>query len=69
MTKNDLLTRHEAAEILGVTYNTLTRWAMEEKHIPVVKIGTRAVRYHRKDLEDYIQRQKSFIPSNENTTR
>jgi excisionase family DNA binding protein len=49
-----LLSRKEAAEILGVTPGTLAVWACTRRHnLPFIKVG-RAVRYRRKDLEAWM---------------
>jgi len=51
-----LLTRREAAELLGLKTQTLATWAMVGKHLPVVHVG-RAVRYKRNDLERFVEQQ------------
>ena len=49
-----LLSRPEAAAVLGVTTGTLAVWACEHRHaLPYIKIG-RAVRYRLADLEKWI---------------
>ncbi len=45
-----LLTRREAADMLALKPQTLSRWAMTGKHLPVVRIG-RTVRYRASDVE------------------
>jgi len=51
-----LLTREEAAEYLGVRPNTLAIWMHAGRYdLPVVKIG-RAVRYRLEDLEAFVER-------------
>ena len=54
--EKQLLTRKEAAEFLGLRYQTLAAWAMTGKHLPVVRVG-RSVRYKRSDLEAFVERQ------------
>lgn len=47
----DLLTRREAADYLGVTENTLAVWASVKRYnLFYVKVG-RLVKYHRADLD------------------
>ncbi|WP_430232290.1 helix-turn-helix domain-containing protein [Nitrosomonas communis] len=49
-----LLTRQEAADYLGVSPATLSKWACEKTQaLPYVKVG-RLVRYRIEDLEAYI---------------
>lgn len=52
-----LLSRTEAAELLGVKVDTLAAWKSTQRyHIPVVKVG-RLVRYRYSDLLDFIDRR------------
>ncbi len=51
-----LLTRAEAAEMLGLKPQTLAVWALTGRFLPVVKLG-RAVRYKRSDVEQFIEQQ------------
>lgn len=44
-----LLSREEAAALLGFAPNTLAKWAMTGAKLPVVKIG-RTVRYRLEDV-------------------
>ena len=47
---NELLTRKEAAELLGLKVQTLGCWACTGRYgLPMVKVG-RSVRYRRADL-------------------
>ena len=55
-----LLTRREAAAILKLKVQTLAKWAMDGKHLPVVKVG-RTVRYRRTDIDKLVER--GSIPS------
>lgn len=53
----DLLTREEAAQALTVKTTTLAAWATKgwySKELPIVRVGNRAVRYRREDVERFI---------------
>jgi len=43
----------EAAEMIGVSVNTLRQWRSRGKYIPFVKLG-RSVLYRIADLENYM---------------
>ena len=58
---NGLLTRKQAAGRLGLKPQTLAEWAMSGKNLPLVKLGKRAVRYRRSDVDAFIER--SLIPA------
>ena len=47
----DLLNEQEAAVLLNTAVRTLRNWRALRKGPPYRKIGQRAVRYHRADLE------------------
>ena len=51
-----LLTRKQAAEVLGFQPQTLARWKWEgrEDRPPEVRVGRRAVRYRASDLANWI---------------
>jgi hypothetical protein len=49
-----LLTRREAAEMLGLAPQTLAVWAMTGKNLPVVKLGNRTTRYLLTDIMSFI---------------
>lgn len=54
---NELLSRKEAAKLLGVKEITLAVWKSTKRYdLPVVKVG-RLVRYRRSDLMDFINRR------------
>ncbi|MGA2621780.1 MAG: helix-turn-helix domain-containing protein [Thermoguttaceae bacterium] len=44
-----LITRAEAAHLLAMRPQTLARWAMDGRHLQVVRIG-RSARYRRADV-------------------
>lgn len=47
-----LLTRKEAAELLRVTPETITRWAME-RQVPFLKFGPKTYRYEYEALMEW----------------
>jgi predicted DNA-binding transcriptional regulator AlpA len=51
-----LCTRREAADLLGLAPQTLAKWAMTGKNLPVVRLGKRTVRYSRIEIEAFIKR-------------
>lgn len=54
--ENRLLSRKQAAEILGVSPNTLAVWTCHKKQaLPIVKLGT-LVKYRYSDLLNFIER-------------
>ena len=57
--KDRLLTRKEAAEILGFQPQTLARWKWEgrENRPREVRVGSRAIRYRASDLLQWITAQ------------
>ena len=55
--KHTLLTRKEAAAILGTTEGTLAVWASNKRYsLPYVKIG-RLVKYKLSDLNAFIEKR------------
>lgn len=55
--ENNLLCTKEAAKLLGVSKAFLDRDRWAGARIPFIKIGSRAVRYRRADLDAYIEAQ------------
>jgi len=53
--KIKLLTRPQAADRLGLQVQTLASWAMDGRHLPVVKVG-RSVRYKESDVDAFIEK-------------
>lgn len=50
-----LLTRAEAAEVLGISPSTLANWACTKKFsLPYFRVG-RSVRYRQSDLDTFVQ--------------
>lgn len=55
MAAADLVTRREAAQIMGIQPQTLAAWAHHDRYsLPFCKVG-RAVRYRRTDIEKWIE--------------
>jgi len=52
-----LLTRAQAAEMLGLKAQTLAIWSMTGRNLPVVRIGPKTVRYRRSDILAFIEKQ------------
>ena len=53
--KIKLLTRPQAADRLGLQVQTLASWAMDGRHLAVVKVG-RSVRYKESDVDAFIEK-------------
>jgi len=51
-----LCTRKEAADLLGLAPQTLAKWAMTGKNLPVIRLGNRTVRYSRTEIDAFIKR-------------
>ncbi|MEI8295772.1 MAG: helix-turn-helix domain-containing protein [Alphaproteobacteria bacterium] len=57
LSKHRLLTRKEAAELLGVKENTLAVWKTTHRHIiPIVKVG-RLVKYRLSDILAFVEKR------------
>lgn len=54
---NTLLSTKEAARLLGVSKAFLDRDRWAGARIPFIRVGARAVRYRREDLDAYIAGQ------------
>lgn len=55
--QNTLLCTKEAARLLGVSKAFLDRGRWAGARIPFVRVGSRAVRYRREDLDAYVAGQ------------
>ncbi len=55
--ENRLLTTKEAAKFLGMSEAFLERDRWDDARIPFVRVGSRAVRYELKALEEFIHSQ------------
>jgi len=54
VTQDRLLTRQEAADMLGLKAQTLAIWASNGRHdLPFIKVG-RSVRYRMSDIEQWL---------------
>lgn len=51
------LTPAQVAELLAVSVKTVSRWALEDASMPVVRRG-RVVRFHRERLLAWLERQE-----------
>ena len=53
---SDLLSRKQAAEILGVKEQTLAVWQSSKRYpLKCIKIGRKTVKYKRSDIHDFIK--------------
>jgi excisionase family DNA binding protein len=48
-TQNELITKKQASELLGVHLNTINNLIVQKK-LPAVRIGSRIIRIHKQDL-------------------
>lgn len=63
---NRLLTRKQAAEVLGTTEQTMAAWHSTKRYsIPCVKVG-RLAKYRYSDLLEFIERRTVNRASEEN---
>ena len=53
-----LFTSREAAQYLGLAKITLDIWRSKGKPPAYIKIGNRAIRYRRQDLDDFILQRR-----------
>lgn len=52
----ELITRKEAASLLGIKDQTLAKWASVKRYdLPYIKVG-KSVRYRRADIDQYLAR-------------
>ena len=58
LTKSKLIDDKEAAKIIGVSHYTMKSYRLRKIGPHYYKMG-RAVRYSKKDLNDYLEKQKS----------
>ena len=57
-----LLTTREAARLLGVSPGTLQNWRWRGEGPPIVKVGSQAVRYAQRDLDNYVREHRIHMP-------
>jgi len=69
ISQDRLLTRRQAAEVLGFQPQTLARWKWEgrEDRPPEVRVGGRAVRYRASALSKWIANRGENPSRNRNT--
>lgn len=60
---SNLFCTKQAARYLGVSKSFLDKDRWAGARIPFIKIGTRAVRYRREDLDSYIAQQTRLSTS------
>ena len=48
-TQNELITKKQASELLGVHLNTINNLIVQKK-LPAVRLGSRIIRIHKQDL-------------------
>lgn len=53
MEQREFLKRKEAAELLGLTEQTLANWAWKGEGPPAIAINSRCIRYHRATLLEW----------------
>lgn len=54
MTQAELMTPHQAADLLGVSPRTLASWRCSGRYsVPYIKVGSK-VRYPRKQLNEWL---------------
>jgi excisionase family DNA binding protein len=54
----ELLTEKELASLLKVSARTLRAWRDAGEGPPAIKIGRRAIRYRRSDVERWLEQQR-----------
>lgn len=57
MESTDLVDTATAAELLGVTADSLNRWRRNRVGPPWMQIGVRMVKYRRSAIEEYLRAQ------------
>lgn len=60
MIRNELFNETQAAEYIGgkenpIPLGTIRRWRTEGKYLPFIRIGGRAIRYSKADLDNYLE--------------
>lgn len=55
---DELVDTEEAADILGMGTAFLQRDRVTDTKVPFIQVGSRSVRYSRKDLQEYISKQR-----------
>lgn len=58
MTSDDIMTSQQVAELLSLTDHTVRVWRTQGEGPKWFKVGTKAIRYHRADVEAWINEQR-----------
>lgn len=53
--QEEILNRKEAAKYLGVSIQTMCRWAGKGTGPRLIKYGDKMIRYRKKDLDEWMQ--------------
>jgi excisionase family DNA binding protein len=56
---SELLSKEQAAVLLGVSYQTISR-EVQNKSLPAIKVGKKFVKFKREDLENYMRRNSTI---------
>lgn len=59
----ELLTYGELAELLSVSPQTLRNWRRQGRGPRATKVGARLVRFHREDVDAWLEQQREDEPS------
>jgi len=51
--EDQLISRREAARLLALRTQTLAKWALDGRHLPIIRIG-RTVRYRLADVQQLV---------------
>ena len=54
-----LITTEEAAAMMRLGPSTLRKWRMEGRHLPIYKMGRKAVRYDEADVLRFIESNRT----------
>lgn len=59
----------DAATFLGITRSTLTKWRVAGRGPRFIRLGSRAIGYDLRDLEEWIEENKATSTSTPRVTR
>ena len=60
-TEQKFLTTEQAAEFLNMAKGTLQNWRKKGLGPRFVRMGSRAIRYEKSDLEEFVERRQSKV--------